>query len=466
MLFNSTVFLFIFFPITFFGFFALGWLGLRRLAATWLFVASLVFYGWDDPWFLVPLIVGSITFNHIVGRTIAATHMRAVLAFGVIVNLGLLTYFKYANFLVENLGIASPHIALPIGISFFTFTQIAFLVDSYRGQANEYNPIHYGLFVSFFPHLIAGPILHHQEMMPQFERRETYAFNSTKALAGLCWFAAGLFKKTVFADGIAPYASATFQAADHGQPLDFGHSWLGALAYSLQLYFDFSGYSDMAIGLALMFGIVFPINFNSPYKAVSVIDFWHRWHITLSRFLRDYLYIPLGGNRKGGARRYLNLYVTMLLGGLWHGAAWTFVAWGAIHGLGLLVNHAWRTTGIRLPVFAGWILTLIFVVVAWVPFKASSMASAMSLWHGMLGFGSATATTDYAGWVWVSVLGFVALALPNTIEIFARGEAIAPPVSIAWRPSMPWAVFGGLAFGAGIAAIVGGQPTAFLYFRF
>ncbi|WP_249780620.1 MBOAT family O-acyltransferase [Bradyrhizobium sp. dw_78] len=356
MLFNSTDFLFIFFPIIFLVFFILGGIGLHRLASAWLFVASLAFYGWDDPYFLIPLILASITFNYFVGRAIGATHKGSTLAFGIVVDLGLLAYFKYANFIAENLaflGAPPLHIALPIGISFFTFTQIAFLVDCYRDQTNEYNPLHYGLFVSFFPHLIAGPILHHKEMMPQFARPETYILNSASLLTGLCWFAVGLFKKVVLADGIEPHASAVFSAIDHGQILNFVEAWLGALAYALQLYFDFSGYSDMAIGLALMFGVVFPVNFNSPYKAVSLIDFWRRWHMTLSRFLRDYLYIPLGGNRLGPLRRYLNLFVTMLLGGIWHGAAWTFVAWGALHGLGLLVNHAWRSTRLQLTPIIG-----------------------------------------------------------------------------------------------------------------
>jgi D-alanyl-lipoteichoic acid acyltransferase DltB (MBOAT superfamily) len=332
MLFNSGIFLFAFFPIVFLVFFSLDGLGWRGLASVWLLLASLVFYGWDDPAFLVPLILGSITFNFLCGRAISATHRPAILALGIIGDLGLLIYFKYANFLAENLaflGAPPLHIALPIGISFFTFTQIAFLVDCYRDRANEYNPLHYGLFVSFFPHLVAGPILHHKEMMPQFAWAATYRINMGCVVTGLCWFAAGLFKKVVLADGVESYASAIFSAVDKGQMPDFGQAWLAALAYSLQLYFDFSGYSDMAIGLALMFGIVFPVNFNSPYKAASLIDFWRRWHMTLSRFLRDYLYIPLGGNRSGERRRYLNLFLTMLIGGLWHGAAWTFVAWGA-----------------------------------------------------------------------------------------------------------------------------------------
>ncbi|KJC50807.1 MBOAT family protein [Bradyrhizobium sp. LTSP857] len=469
MLFNSTKFLFFFFPIVFLVFFALGRMRQRSLASAWLFVASLVFYGWDDPKFLIPLISVSIVFNYLVGRAIMSARKRSTLALGVAVDLGLLAYFKYANFIAENLtslGAPAMHVTLPIGISFFTFTQIAFLVDCYRDEAHEYNPIHYGLFVSYFPHLIAGPILHHKEMMPQFARSQTYMLNTSALVTGLCWFAAGLFKKVVLADGIEPYASAVFDATDQSQMQGFGQAWQGALAYTLQLYFDFSGYSDMAIGLALMFGIVFPANFNSPYKASSLIDFWRRWHMTLSRFLRDYLYISLGGNRHGPLRRYLNLFVTMLLGGLWHGAAWTFVVWGALHGLGLLLNHAWRSTGLRIPALLSWALTLIFVILAWVPFRARTLASATELWKAMLGFNGGDTATNMLGWTWIAALAVITLMLPNTIEIFTKKADLVPDIRQIWNPSLRWAALGGVAFGASLAAILGGQPTAFLYFRF
>lgn len=470
MLFNSPTFLFVFFPIVFLVFFTFGQLGFRKLASAWLFLASLAFYGWDDPYFLIPLIVASIAFNYSVGRAIAAKpHSRAILAFGIAINLGLLAYFKYANFVTENLallGIPATHISLPIGISFFTFTQIAFLVDSYSDRANEYNPVHYGLFVAFFPHLIAGPILHHKEMMPQFASPETYVLNSASLLTGISWFAAGLFKKVVLADGIEPYASAVFSAAAQGQSLGFVEAWIGALSYSLQLYFDFSGYSDMAIGLALMFGIVFPPNFNSPYKALSLIDFWRRWHMTLSRFLRDYLYIPLGGNRQGPLRRHLNLLLTMLLGGLWHGAAWTFVAWGALHGLGLLLNHLWRSSRFQFPSIVGWAVTLTFVVFAWVPFRASSLSSAVTIWKAMIVPHPGGLSAGAVGITWIIALGTVALALPNTIEIFTHHGEIRPPARYLWKPSLRWMAISGIAFGASLGAILGGQPTSFLYFRF
>ena len=263
-------------------------------------------------------------------------------------NLALLAYYKYAIFFVANaqrlIGHVGPlpEIVLPLGISFFTFTQIAFLVDAHRGLAREYSFTHYTLFVTYFPHLIAGPILHHREMMPQFDRRSTYTLDWDNVAVGLTMFIIGLFKKTVIADDMAAFASPAFDAAAGGTQLTLLEAWGAALAYTFQIYFDFSGYTDMALGASRMFGIVLPLNFRSPYKAANIIDFWRRWHITLSRFLRDYVYIPLGGNRKTVPRRYENLLLTMLVGGLWHGAGWTFVFWGALHGIYLVVNHGWR----------------------------------------------------------------------------------------------------------------------------
>jgi alginate O-acetyltransferase complex protein AlgI len=359
MLFNSYSFIFLYLPVVLIGFFIAGHAGRYRVGAAWLAILSLAFYGWTDPWHLTPLILTSISFNFIAGSALSKTRNRNILALAVFINLVALAYFKYTAFLISTSNYLTgwtleiPEIALPIGISFYTFTQIAYLVDSYRGEAREYNPIHYLLFVTFFPHLIAGPILHHKEMMPQFGRVSTYRFNLLNFLLGSAWFTAGLFKKVILADGISRFSDPMFDAAASGHIPGMLEAWTGTMAYTLQLYFDFSGYSDMAIGLGLMFGIQLPLNFDSPYKASSLIDFWRRWHMTLSRFLRDYLYIPLGGNRRGRVRRHINLLVTMVLGGLWHGASWNFVLWGAIHGGGLLINHCWRDitrgTPLRIP---------------------------------------------------------------------------------------------------------------------
>src|SRR5260370_26203987 len=349
MLFNSYQFIFLFLPIAIIGYFALGRLG-NLAPVIWLALASLVFYSASN-WQFVPLLLASVAFNYVIGLFLISKRLRAVarlavLTVGVAGDLVVLGYFKYAGFLAANLNAIfstglTVEILLPVGISFYTFTQIAFLVDAYRRNVARYALPHFALFVSYFPHLIAGPILHHKDMIPQFERAEAKRPDAHLILCGLIFFAAGLFKKTCLADGIQPLVSLAFGP---GTP-SFDQAWIGALAYTFQLYFDFSGYSDMAIGISLMFGIFLPLNFNSPYKAMSIIDFWRRWHMTLSQFLRDYLYIPLGGNRHGRILRYVNLMITMVLGGLWHGAAWTFVAWGALHGAYLCINHAWINFG-------------------------------------------------------------------------------------------------------------------------
>ncbi len=404
MLFNSLNFILVFLPITFFG---MIWLGKysRRLAALWLSLASLSFYAvWDARFVLLLLI--SISFNYGAGYWIGlrrATNdipsAKAALVLAISANMLLLGYFKYANFFITSVNqltgtdLAVLNILLPLGISFFTFTQIAFLVDVYRGFVREYNYIHYLLFVTWFPHLIAGPILHHKQMMPQFSRPEVWKIHYDNVAAGLTIFVLGLAKKVLIADDLANFATPVFTMASNGSAIQFFDAWVGALAYTLQLYFDFSAYSDMAIGLSLMFNVRLPLNFDSPYKATSIIDFWRRWHITLSTFLRDYLYIPLGGNRKGTLRRYLNLMATMLLGGLWHGAGWTFIIWGGLHGIYLMINHGWREfktlmglpKGGRLAGFWAGVLTFLSVVVAWVFFRADSLHSAQNILYGMAG---------------------------------------------------------------------------------
>ncbi len=353
MLFSSVEFLVLFLPITMLGFFLVGRVS-RVGAAWWLAGASIVFYGWWS-WRFVPLLVCSVVFNFVCGVAIAKLNAsgrhavaKGALVFAIAGDLTLLGYFKYADFLlqswnaVSNSSVPLLHIILPLGISFFTFTQIAFLVDTYRGIARKPRFAHFLLFVTYFPHLIAGPVLHHKEMMPQFGHPSTYRFSWLSFGLGLSIFCLGLFKKTVLADGIAPHVAPAFAAAARGESLHLLMAWGGALAYSMRLYFDFSGYSDMAIGLSRMFGITLPLNFNSPYKASNISEFWRRWHMTLSRFLRDYLYIPLGGNRHGTPRRFANLIVVMFLGGLWHGASWTFALWGLLHGLYLVVHEAFK----------------------------------------------------------------------------------------------------------------------------
>ena len=447
MLFTTAIFVGAFLPIVLLGFFALG----RRSAtgaALWLFAGSIFFYGYWMPAFTL-LLLGSIVFNFSIGLCIARARYRSSaatlwLTLGIVVNLGLLSYFKYANFLIDNLNAALglqwhlASITLPIGISFYTFTQIAFLVDSWQGKVNEVRPIHYGLFVTYFPHLVAGPILHHAQMMPQFANPSVYRFNGGNFAAGLAIFCMGLLKKVVLADGVSPYADAIFLGADNGVHPTSAEGWLGALAYTFQLYFDFSGYSDMAVGLSWMFNIQLPYNFNSPYKARSISDFWRRWHISLSTFLRDYLYVPLGGNRRGGVLRYVNLAVTMVLGGLWHGASWSFVLWGALHGCYLMLNHSFRALCVKLGwnhrldasrAFGvlSWGLTFLLVLVAWVFFRAASIDGALRILQSMAGWVPGPDGIQPLLWnaglqissgaTWCVVLGLIAVALPNSNRV-------------------------------------------------
>lgn len=418
MLFNSYAFIFAFFPIVFLGFFRIGKYS-HALASLWLAAASIFFYGWWDIRY-VSLLLASIVVNYVFGyliarnlisnRQIDITRARSLLIVAIVSNLTLLGYFKYANFFITNLNqlsgtsLSLGEIILPLGISFFTFTQIAFLVDTYQGKVKEFNFVHYTLFVTYFPHLIAGPVLHHKEMMPQFAQRNVCQVNWDNVGVGLTIFVLGLAKKVLIADSLAEFATPIFSAvAAGGQPMLF-EAWIGALSYTAQLYFDFSAYSDMAIGISLMFNVRLPMNFNSPYKATSIIDFWRRWHMTLSRFLRDYLYIPLGGSRHGKAQRYLNLMITMLLGGLWHGAGWTFIIWGGLHGFYLMVNHAWRGfkakkvwgDGGRLAKLGAGALTFLAVVVGWVFFRADSFSSAITMLHGMAGMNGVSLPTSIA----------------------------------------------------------------------
>lgn len=398
MLFSSWQFIFLFLPIVFFGYFFLNHRKLVNAGKAWLVAASLFFYAYWSIKYL-PLLLGSIGFNFVIGNRLSALSLeahtglskRSTLILGIVTNLGLLAYFKYANFFIDNLngvlktGYHLPPIALPLGISFFTFTQIAYLVDSHRGNAEEYDLINYALFVTFFPHLIAGPILHHGDMMSQFKSRWTWAIRYRYILHGLFIFSIGLFKKVVIADTFSIWANSGF---DGVLPLDFVSAWATSLAYTFQLYFDFSGYSDMAIGAALLFNIWLPINFNSPYKAISIQDFWRRWHITLSTFLRDYLYIPLGGSRCSTPRIYFNLFMTFLLGGWWHGASWMFVIWGALHGIALMVHRAWNGLKRPLPKPVAWLITFLFVNTTWVFFRAQTLSDALRVLRGMVDIGS------------------------------------------------------------------------------
>ena len=515
MLFNSYVFVFAFLPASLAGFYVLAKWG-RTVATLWLIAASLVFYGWWNPAFL-PLLGVSVLGNFAISRALLATASQARLQFWLLggavgLNLAALGYYKYlAAFLgvlgwpgVTNAAFADP--VLPLGISFFTFTQIGYLLDC-RGEADA-NPrdsgwLDYALFVTFFPHLIAGPILHHREILPQFALPETFrppTGNLTGNLAGnlavgLGFFTLGLLKKCLLADPTGIVVAPGFAQADG---LALAASWQVALSYSLQLYFDFSGYSDMAVGLARMFNLRFPVNFNSPYKARSVIDYWQRWHITLTRYLTRYLFTPLtlALLRRRVARglpigraaqrsvsgfwvmRALPLAVTMGFAGIWHGAGWSFLIFGLLHAVYLSVNHAWRIFGLGARWPAGWPgtvssigLTYLAVLVGAVFFRAPGITAALDLLGGMIGLhgsGFAIPADPRAQGrlaldiLWLALLFGIVWGGPNTQEIM--GEAQSRMSVLRWRPALPWAVGFGVAAAVGLLSI--GGTGEFLYFQF
>lgn len=517
MLFNSYVFLFAFLPITFALFYVLGGKGKTQLAMAWLTLASLYFYAWNNPIYLF-LLIPSMLVNYGVGEWLSQANWaqgtrKSLCVATVAGNLLLLGFYKYAGFCAENIN-SLLHTALPVtkrelplAISFFTFLQIAYVVDMYKGTKVERGFVPYLLFVTFFPHLIAGPLVHHGEMMPQFTKRSSFRINYADIAIGLTIFFIGLFKKVIIADQVAIYASSAFAGAAKGYTFTFFEGWTAALSYTMQLYFDFSGYSDMAIGLARLFGILLPLNFNSPYRAFNIIDFWRRWHMTLSRFLRDYLYIPLGGGRKGPFRRHANLLITMLLGGLWHGAGWTFIIWGFLHGCFLIINHVWRgwrkSPASLLEKGGGWALTFLAVVVGWVFFRAASFDAAMQILRGMFGFNGISLPEALSaklhslssftkGWIsfegiqvnafpqgvsaaaWALAAMLIALLLPNVYQIMNRfqpafetypGELRNLTSSwLLWRPRAAWAVLTAL---LGIWSILNlSRVSEFLYFQF
>jgi len=422
MLFNSLEFIYLFLPITLLFFHLL----LRREDNSCfylLIISSLFFYAYWNPIYLL-LLIGSITVNYIIAAQISASSCRSTLISGVIFNLSLLIYFKYQLFFIDNFNIVSdsslvsPNVILPLAISFFTFQQITYLVDTYRGEIKTHDLLKYTLFVVFFPQLIAGPIVHHREMMPQF-------FHSTLKLSccsinvakGLLLFIVGLFKKVVIADNIAGYINPLFESSE---PLTFLESWTAAIGYTLQIYFDFSGYCEMAMGLALLFGIKIPINFYSPYKATNISEFWRRWHITLGRLLKNYLYIPLGGNHRNIIHTCFALIVTMLLGGLWHGASWTFVLWGALHGLFLSIYHLWKRYGFNLPPFIALGITLFAVIFSWILFRSNSISHAITIWKSMIGLNGITLPPFYNDFLFYfgNVLNYQTSPLISGLEIF------------------------------------------------
>ena len=455
MLFNSQLFVLGFLPAALLAFHAARGAVARQ---TVLVGASLLFYGgWD--WRFVPALAGLTLANWLLVQGWARRQNDAWLVAGIVLNLGVLGVCKYANFLGANLAALAGRewealpIILPLGVSFFTFQKISYLIDLRRGDRHVYGLLEFSAFVMFFPQLIAGPLVRHNELVPQLGglgRRDAWEGIGRGALL----FTIGFAKKVGIADTAALVCDPVFAQAAGG-PVQGAAAWAGAWAYAVQILFDFSGYSDMAIGLALMFGLRLPFNFDAPYRATSVRDFWRRWHMTLSRFLRDYVYVPLGGNRGGGLVQARNVVLTMLLGGLWHGAAWTFVAWGGLHGLALAANGAWVRAGWRMPAALGWGLTLLFVVLAWVLFRAPDFGTAVRMYAGLAGLEGWGRVRLPEGWVLVAGAA-VALIGPTSQAVAL--ERLVPRRGVA--------VAAGLAL-AGLLLLAGGRvPNEFIYFQF
>lgn len=491
MLFSSLEFLFLFLPVIFAIYALLGRYTSAVYSKTWLVFSSLFFYGWWE-WKYLILIIGSMVVNFTLSQfLIRGERLKLVLWAGLAFNFGLLGYFKYFDFFVGEIvlrfgGDFEPlGLVLPLAISFFTFQQVSYLVDCSKGKVNASSDfLSYSLFVTFFPQLIAGPIVHHSEMMPQFASRERNRLTQRNIFLGLTLFSIGLFKKLFIADQFSVWVGLGYQ---NSSSLTFFDAWITSLSYTFQLYYDFSGYSDMAIGLAFMFNILLPLNFNSPYKAINIQDFWRRWHMTLSRWLRDYIYIPLGGSKSGRARMFGAIFLTFLLGGIWHGAGWNFIIWGVLHGLALIVYQLWVLSRLRLHRYLSWFLLFNFINLSWVFFRSESVEQAMSVIHSMIGLNDVVVSkffanilyrffdvpnmllADYIGplvigplaYLWVLVFGLVAFLVPNSGDLVGFVKGQKPLVS-----SLKLKFLYLIAMSVSIVLICSQVATEFLYFNF
>jgi alginate O-acetyltransferase complex protein AlgI len=490
MLFNSYEFIFLFLPITVIGYYLLNRIRLTLASNAWLLFASLFFYCWWDIRYL-PLLLGSILFNYTIGNLLVdydinrknVISRKSIFITGLVGNLVLLGVFKYTDFMIGNLNavagtrFALLKIVLPLGISFFTITQIAFLVDCYEGLVKERKLLNYSLFVTFFPHLLAGPILHHKEMMPQFDRTRNKVISYRNLCIGSYVFFIGLFKKIIIADSFSAVVANGFDTA---KSLNGIEGWVASLSYTLQLYYDFSGYSDMAVGVGLMFNIVLPWNFNSPYKSSNVIQFWQRWHMTLSSFITTYLYSPIlrASRSITFSRSLVAIFVAMLISGVWHGAGWNFVIWGALHGAALVINHYWRKKKIKMPTVAAWLITFLFVNVSFVFFRAKGIPEALKVLKAMVGLGApvfpekhlpVTLAAFTHSQIWKEILINIqgrdsTFWLLLTILIFTFSAKNSIQLADTFKPD--WKRFVFLLSIALYAILNMGKVSEFLYFQF
>jgi D-alanyl-lipoteichoic acid acyltransferase DltB (MBOAT superfamily) len=492
MLLNSAAFLFIFLPLTIMVYYFFYTKGLDRSARVVLILSSIIFYAlWsiNTLWILA----GLILVNFIIAKEIAKvieekrSLARNILISGVFINLVALGYFKYFHFIAENVSavfkteFSHQRIVMPLGISYITFQFIAYLVDVYKKQKPDTRFSNFTIFISFFPKIIAGPILRYSDLNWQLKKLGRSKINWTLLRIGVVLFIIGLAKKVLLADSLEPYVATIFSDAESGQKLNWIIGWAGTLAFTLQIYFDFSGYSDMAVGLGLLFGLRLPENFDSPYKALSITEFWRRWHMTLSSFLKDYIYIPLGGNKRGEIRRHFNVFVTMLVCGIWHGAGWNFIIWGGIHGIFIIVNNIWKQFRGNFPKanptfrYISALLTFFCVTVAWVFFRASTLQGAMYLLKSMfsiqpLGWEQFTSSYSLGLPLLIGMGLSIVWLLPNSLQIskysfditekrLSRQNELVPWLSV--EPSFRWA----LVFGFLLALIIARLPQAtnFIY---
>lgn len=506
MLFHESVFVFLFLPIVVPAYLLCKIYINNYSSIILLGILSIIFYGYWDIMY-VPLLAFSITFNFFVGQYFLKNSYKTnlVLYIAIFINLFLLVFYKYSPMIIDNFNSISNknlfyiYPDLPLGISFFTFLQIAYIVDCSKGKVIKTSFSSYFLFVSFFPHLIAGPLVHHRDLIPQFSQKTKNI--SENVSVGIIIFGIGLFKKLVLSEYVSGWSDNMFNGVENGVMPSFIDAWLGVLSFTLLIYFDFSAYSDMAIGLSKMIGIRLPVNFNSPYKSTNIIEFWRRWHITLSQFLKDYLYIPLGGNRNGIFKKYQNILIVMVLAGLWHGANWTFVLWGFIHGFLLLINHYWNEKKIfKLNKFISHWLTFLFVMIAWVPFRSSSIEATINVYKGMFGnFGFILPEHYYAlfphtfsqylidiGIKFSALNGFggknqiitllilllFVMICPNTQQIFNKYKpALYLNVErinsyFHWKPNLIGTVMIGMLCSYLLLLVIQGKTGEFIYFQF
>ena len=506
MLFHESIFIFAFLPLVV-PLYLLFKIKLdTKISIIFLGIASIIFYGyWDIKY--VPLLIISIIFNYFIGQKLIKELNKntLILSVAIFINLFLLILFKYSSMIINNINTIFNfnfnlnYPDLPLGISFFTFLQIAYIVDCSKAKVKKTSFSSYFLFVSFFPHLIAGPLVHHKDLIPQFSGKSKKIVENISV--GLIIFGIGLFKKLVLSEYVSGSSDNMFNSVENGIMPTFVEAWIGVISFTLLIYFDFSAYSDMAIGLSKMLGIRLPENFNSPYKSVNIIEFWKRWHITLSNFLKNYLYIPLGGNRFGELKKYRNILIVMILAGLWHGANWTFVLWGTIHGCFLLINHYWQKKKFfNINYYISFCLTFISIMIAWVPFRSLSITSAINVYKGMLGqFGFVlpehyikilphsfteillklgiqfSHVNGYGGKNQIIVLImllFFVFKLPNTQEIFQKYRPILGQnkneysTFLKWEPTLKSSIIIGIIFSYLLLLVIQGKSGEFIYFQF